>query len=512
MTDYPLDMQLVVDPLNPENVVRDGTVYLYDPSDEAGVSPITLKDPSGLPLTNPLTSNAYGFIQPCIVTVPRVKWKSGTFEGFFYSYDGLRNEAIAAREAAETASGDAANSAAAAASSAALVGAPADTAIAAAVSGSGATKAALSAAFVPKWKATTAYLAGEIVLSPAGDVVSAKVAFTSGASYSSANWNPSTTLTPRQFNGVFSGPSTDGVNITDTSSGPMATLRFTDTADHESSVIVITHRGAGLLGTAGGQAYGINVANQVGAKNAITIHQYSRAAPAFQIDNTDIGSAIYIKNTDNQTQNPGNYGTGAFLQFKPNTDTDALFLTDSLVWNNLTTKDMRIVGQYASQYALNIETPAGIDTRVLYVSKQGTGAGSALDVLNKGTGAGINLAQQGAGTGLNITMTDVSGAAKYGIFLSGKNYGVYFKTVTDGGNTLDIDKTGTGNGTLAKFRNLGTGDTLSLLNASGQVARFSAGGEYENLALGGGILVKAPNGTRYRIAVNNSGVVTATVS
>jgi hypothetical protein len=47
----------------------------------------------------------------------------------------------------------------------------------------------LSATFVPKWKATTAYLAGDKVLSPSGDVVSAKVNFTSGASYSAANWN-----------------------------------------------------------------------------------------------------------------------------------------------------------------------------------------------------------------------------------------------------------------------------------------------------------------------------------
>jgi peptidoglycan/xylan/chitin deacetylase (PgdA/CDA1 family) len=57
-----------------------------------------------------------------------------------------------------------------------------------------AARAALSATFVPKWKANTAYLAGDKVLSPAGDVVSAKVNFTSGASYSAANWNLSTTF------------------------------------------------------------------------------------------------------------------------------------------------------------------------------------------------------------------------------------------------------------------------------------------------------------------------------
>lgn len=57
----------------------------------------------------------------------------------------------------------------------------------------GATAAALNATYVPRWKATTAYLAGDKVLSPAGDVVSAKVDFTSGASYSAANWDLSTT-------------------------------------------------------------------------------------------------------------------------------------------------------------------------------------------------------------------------------------------------------------------------------------------------------------------------------
>jgi hypothetical protein len=62
---------------------------------------------------------------------------------------------------------------------------------------------AVSATFVPKWKATTAYLAGDKVLSPGGDVVSAKVDFTSGGSYSSANWDISTTYTtPTQAAGL----------------------------------------------------------------------------------------------------------------------------------------------------------------------------------------------------------------------------------------------------------------------------------------------------------------------
>ncbi|WP_405475600.1 pyocin knob domain-containing protein [Paenarthrobacter ilicis] len=45
---------------------------------------------------------------------------------------------------------------------------------------------------VPVWKAATAYTAGQKVIAPNGDVVSAKVNFTSGASYSAANWTAST--------------------------------------------------------------------------------------------------------------------------------------------------------------------------------------------------------------------------------------------------------------------------------------------------------------------------------
>jgi len=46
----------------------------------------------------------------------------------------------------------------------------------------------MKAAFVPKWKPTTAYLTGDVVTSPTGDVVTAIANFTSGASYNAANW------------------------------------------------------------------------------------------------------------------------------------------------------------------------------------------------------------------------------------------------------------------------------------------------------------------------------------
>jgi len=45
--------------------------------------------------------------------------------------------------------------------------------------------------FVPFWKANTAYVAGQQVAAPNGDIVSAKANFTSGATYSATNWNAS---------------------------------------------------------------------------------------------------------------------------------------------------------------------------------------------------------------------------------------------------------------------------------------------------------------------------------
>jgi hypothetical protein len=111
VTDYFYDMDLVVDPLNPSNVVANGLVSIYDPADTAGTTLLALKDPSGLPLPNPVPSNANGFLPPRIATVPQTMWKSGGFTGYFNSYKGLRDESVAAKTAAQTAANSAASAA-----------------------------------------------------------------------------------------------------------------------------------------------------------------------------------------------------------------------------------------------------------------------------------------------------------------------------------------------------------------------------------------------------------------
>ncbi|WP_455833757.1 SGNH/GDSL hydrolase family protein [Pseudarthrobacter siccitolerans] len=101
MADYLYDLDICFDPDNPNNIVRGGLIEIYDANDLEGTTLLALKDTSGLPIPNPMTSNEYGVIGRRIAPVPQCLWKSGPFSGVFNSYKGLRDEAIAAKEAAE---------------------------------------------------------------------------------------------------------------------------------------------------------------------------------------------------------------------------------------------------------------------------------------------------------------------------------------------------------------------------------------------------------------------------
>jgi hypothetical protein len=176
---YTFEQIFAADPANPANVAQNASILIYAPGDVTK-TPLTINDPSGGALSNPVIVNANGFGSAFMhATLDRVAWDGGGFTGFFTSYEGMKNVAVAAQTAAEaaaatagtdaaavataaigdatadadaaaasaaTAANNAAVSATAAANSAALVGAPADTAIAAALNGSGATKAALTEA------------------------------------------------------------------------------------------------------------------------------------------------------------------------------------------------------------------------------------------------------------------------------------------------------------------------------------------------------------------------------
>ena len=156
------------DPSNPGLVAPNAMVTIFEPGDPA-MTPLTLTTLTGQALANPVKVNGLGY-GPAFMhaTLSQVAWAGGGLTGTFESYEGMRDEAIAARDAANTAAANAAAEAQAAigdatvaaeaaaaaadasaleaANAAALVGAPADSAIATAINASGsATKAALSA-------------------------------------------------------------------------------------------------------------------------------------------------------------------------------------------------------------------------------------------------------------------------------------------------------------------------------------------------------------------------------
>jgi hypothetical protein len=179
---YTYEQVFAADPANPSNIAQNAAITIFAPGDVT-MTPLTITDPDGQPLANPIPVNANGFGSAFAhATLDRVAWAGGGFTGFFTSYEGMKQVAVDAQAAAEaaaatagadaaaaatagvagvaadataaaanaaTAAANASASATAAANSAALVGAPADSAIAAVVNnGASETRTALNTTFV----------------------------------------------------------------------------------------------------------------------------------------------------------------------------------------------------------------------------------------------------------------------------------------------------------------------------------------------------------------------------
>lgn len=222
MTDYVHDQVLLADAASFTRAPN-SSVTAYDANDASNSSPLVLKDLNGLAMSNPMVSSADAFTPAFVTTSPQVKLVGGGLAVLSQSYKGLRDEALAAKADAESAAQDAADAAA-------LAQAPTDAQVDAGVAranipsqvasvvpplvapivpplvaqaiandptvaSSAATMAQSATGLIPKWKASAAYAAGQMVVAPSGDLVTAKVAFTSGTTYSAANWDLSTAAT-----------------------------------------------------------------------------------------------------------------------------------------------------------------------------------------------------------------------------------------------------------------------------------------------------------------------------
>jgi hypothetical protein len=90
------------DPNIPALVASNASVVIFAPGD-ATKTPLALTDTTGLPLANPVMVNAMGYGPAFISDLDRVAWEGGGFTGFFTSYEGMKEVAVASQVAAEAA-------------------------------------------------------------------------------------------------------------------------------------------------------------------------------------------------------------------------------------------------------------------------------------------------------------------------------------------------------------------------------------------------------------------------
>lgn len=210
-----------------------------------------------------------------------------------------------------------------------------------------------------------------------------------------------------------------------------------DDASATEPVLRFEHYGAGST-----SAYGMDFANYPNAKSAVVVHQYSNADPAVQLDNTDTQPLVLLRNTNNPTKNPGGASagqsaTGDFLKCVNTSGSNYLRVLGrgeilmtpgsdaagngiEVVGNasssrrlikatmNGTGHGVEIVGAVGSAgfYPLLVNgydygpsfatTQDGSGRTVLLLTKNGTGLGTGLRVVNKGTGNSVEIATNSA--------------------------------------------------------------------------------------------------------------------
>ncbi len=236
-------------------------------------------------------------------------------------------------------------------------------------------------------------------------------------------------------------------------------------------------------GSGGSQVYGIDIAQNPGAVSAFVGHQYSSARAFIELDNTDSQPLILMRNTNNPVKNPGGAAagqsaTGDFLRFV-NTSGYQMF---------------RVLGRGE----VIIRPAADTTAHALEV----VGATDSSRRLFKGT-------MNGPGTAVEIVASTAS-AGFWPLLVTGHDYGPRFSTSQNGANrfVLQLVKSGTGNGNVLAMQNHGTDKTVRIQQGTTDVAAINADGEFEHLTAGKGMILKSPDGTRYRVAVADGGTVT----
>lgn len=126
---YPYEQIFAGDPASPEKVASNGVVTIFAPGDP-NRTPLTITTLDGLSYPNPVQVNESGHAAAFAhATLDQVAWAGGGLSGLFVSYKGIKDEAVAARDAASNASTAAQEAASAATDAAANANMPTQEAI-----------------------------------------------------------------------------------------------------------------------------------------------------------------------------------------------------------------------------------------------------------------------------------------------------------------------------------------------------------------------------------------------
>lgn len=265
-------------------------------------------------------------------------------------------------------------------------------------------------------------------------------------------------------------PSDEYVNVTQR-------INWTDSVGTRGSVFNIEHRGDGS-GHPTSQTYGADIHNNPGARSALVIHQYSNSQAAIQLDNTDDAPMILVKNTSNETRNPAGAPNGTSA-------TGDAFKLVNTVGANL----FRVLGR---------------GEVVVSMPEDATGHGIDVSTPTAGTRRGLYVRHNSQAPGLEVTSSP-SAAGQYPFNINGQDHGGRISTMQNGGTTFQVSKNGTGNGNAVSILNSGTGQTAQFRSATMVQSAVISTGEFEHFIAGAGVILKSPNGTRFRLSVTDGG-------
>lgn len=176
-----------------------------------------------------------------------------------------------------------------------------------------------SASFLPRWKASTVYAIGDVVVAPNGEVVTAKTNHTSGTTYSAANWSSAVTAS-----GTQTRTDLDGLYAPATAAAPVGT----PTRSVAHTMVSAVQTGHGWAFSGGGYNSGTSNLNDTSdfalGSQSIKVGTLGTGAAAFvsksgltAIDMTDKGFLLWVKIED--------YNKLAFIVLDGGTDTSNYF-------------------------------------------------------------------------------------------------------------------------------------------------------------------------------------------